>query len=35
MESTGAVAERLHERADGWAQVLRVPFTGQGAEARF
>ena len=35
MESTGAVAERLHERADGWAQVLRVPFTPAGAVARF
>ena len=35
MESTGAVAERLHERAEGWAQVLRVPFTPAGAVARF
>jgi hypothetical protein len=35
MESTGAVSLRLEERAEGWAQVLRVPFTGQGAEARF
>jgi homoserine kinase len=33
--STGAVAERLHERADGWAQVLRVPFTPVGARATF
>ena len=30
IESTGAVAERLHERAEGWAQVLRVPFTPAG-----
>ena len=35
MESTGVVAERLHERAEGWAQVLRVPFTPAGAVARF
>ena len=35
MESTGVVAERLHERAEGWAQVLRVPFTPAGATARF
>jgi homoserine kinase len=33
--STGAVAQRLHELADGWAQVLRVPFTPTGAQARF
>ena len=35
MESTGAVAQQLHERADGWAQVLRVPFSAQGATAHF
>ena len=30
MESTGAVAGRLHEVAEGWAEVLRVPFTPDG-----
>jgi len=34
MASTGAVMERLHERADGWADVHRVPFSGAGAEVR-
>jgi len=34
-QSSGAVAQRLHERADGWAQVLRVPFTPVGAATRF
>jgi len=34
-ENTGAVTARLHELADGWADVLRVPFTPTGAEARF
>ena len=34
-ESSGAVAQRLHERADGWAEVLRVPFTPAGAATRF
>jgi homoserine kinase len=34
MESTGAVAERLHEVADGWAEVRRVPFTPTGADVR-
>jgi len=33
MASTGAVAERLHERADGWAALHRVPFTPTGAVA--
>lgn len=33
-ESTGAVIERLRERADGWADVHRVPFTATGAEVR-
>jgi homoserine kinase len=31
-EQTAAVAERLHERADGWAEVLRVPFESHGAD---
>ena len=31
-EQTAAVAERLRERADGWADVLRVPFETQGAD---
>ena len=34
-ESTGAVSARLHELADGWAEVLRVPFTPTGAQTRF
>src|SRR4051812_4108212 len=34
-ESTGAVAARLHELADGWADVLRVPFTPAGAQVSF
>jgi homoserine kinase len=33
-EQTAAVAERLRERADGWADVLRVPFESQGADVR-
>ncbi|MDA0184949.1 homoserine kinase [Solirubrobacter phytolaccae] len=33
-ESSGVVAERLHEHADGWADVHRVPFTPTGAEVR-
>ena len=33
-ESSGAVAKRLHEFADGWAEVMRVPFTGVGADVR-
>jgi homoserine kinase len=33
-EATAAVAERLHARADGWADVLRVPFEPQGADVR-
>jgi homoserine kinase len=33
-EQTAAVVQRLHERADGWAQVLRVPFESQGADVR-
>jgi homoserine kinase len=31
-EQTAAVAEQLRERADGWADVLRVPFESQGAD---
>jgi homoserine kinase len=31
-EQTAAVAERLRERAAGWADVLRVPFESQGAD---
>ena len=31
-EQTVAVAERLRERVDGWAQLLRVPFETQGAD---
>jgi homoserine kinase len=31
-EQTAAVAERLRERAEGWADVLRVPFESQGAD---
>jgi homoserine kinase len=31
-EQTAAVAERLRDRADGWADVLRVPFESQGAD---
>jgi len=31
-EQTAAVAERLRTRADGWADVLRVPFESQGAD---
>jgi homoserine kinase len=33
-EQTAAVAERLRERAEGWADVLRVPFESQGADVR-
>jgi homoserine kinase len=34
-QSTSAVAARLHERVDGWAEIYRVPFTPTGAQARF
>jgi homoserine kinase len=34
VQSTGAVFGRLQEEADGWGSVLRVPFTGVGAEVR-
>lgn len=33
-EQTGAVMERLMERADGWAAVLRAPFNAEGAIVR-
>jgi homoserine kinase len=33
-ESTGLVAARLQDEADGWADVLRVPFSAAGAEIR-
>lgn len=33
-EQTAAVADRLRERAEGWADVLRVPFESQGADVR-
>lgn len=33
-EQTAAVAEHLRDRADGWADVLRVPFESQGADVR-
>jgi homoserine kinase len=32
--ATGAVAERLREYAQGWADVHRVPFSATGAEVR-
>jgi homoserine kinase len=31
-EQTAAVTEALRDRAEGWAQVLRVPFETQGAD---
>ena len=34
-ESTGAVFAQLQAQAEGWAEVLRVPFTPVGAQARF
>jgi homoserine kinase len=33
-EQTAAVSQRLRERAEGWADVLRVPFESQGADVR-
>jgi homoserine kinase len=33
-ESSGAVAARLRAEAEGWADVMRVPFTGVGADVR-
>lgn len=32
LETTGPVMARLRPEAEGWAQVIRVPFEGQGAE---
>jgi homoserine kinase len=32
--STSAVANRLYAETEGWAQVLRVPFTPEGADVR-
>ena len=32
--ATGSVHKRLVERAEGWAEVLRVPFEEQGADVR-
>jgi homoserine kinase len=34
-ESTGAVAANLAAATEGWADVLRVPFTAHGTEVRF
>jgi homoserine kinase len=34
VDSCGVVAGRLREYADGWAEVMRVPFTGTGADVR-
>ena len=34
-ESTGEVDARLRAEAEGWAEVMRVPFTGTGAEVSF
>jgi homoserine kinase len=34
MESTGAVTTKLRAQADGWADVLRVPFAPLGADVR-
>jgi len=33
-ESSSAVATRLYAETEGWAQVLRVPFTAEGADVR-
>jgi homoserine kinase len=33
-EQTGAVIEHLRRAADGWAEVIRVPFESQGADVR-
>lgn len=32
VDATGAVAGRLRERCDGWAEVVRLPFAAQGAD---
>jgi homoserine kinase len=33
-QATSAVAAKLHELAEGWAQVMRVPFAATGADIR-
>ncbi len=33
-EQTGTLVELLTKQADGWAQVMRVPFESQGADVR-
>ena len=33
-EQTGSVIDRLTQRTDGWATVLRAPFESQGADVR-
>jgi homoserine kinase len=33
-EQTGAVAQRLGKKVDGWAEVIRAPFESQGADVR-
>jgi homoserine kinase len=33
-QATSAVAAKLHELAEGWAQVMRVPFAATGADVR-
>jgi homoserine kinase len=33
-EATGAVLGRLQERAEGWAEVVRVTFEPEGADVR-
>jgi homoserine kinase len=33
-QSTSAVSVKLHELAEGWAQVMRVPFAATGADVR-
>jgi homoserine kinase len=33
-EQTGAVAQRLTKKVDGWAEVIRAPFESHGADVR-
>jgi homoserine kinase len=33
-EATAGVVEALGREAEGWAQVMRVPFEPQGADVR-
>jgi homoserine kinase len=33
-ETTAGVVEALRREAEGWAQVMRVPFESQGADVR-